>query len=100
MPQMRKAHASTPGGMYVVPLGSKATDDFLRERMPGLYTMMIKPSKRLPMVDKPKKIAAFDSYLNITGKVSPEDGYILAKTLHGQWKKLQKDGASMFPLPM
>lgn len=99
MPQMRKAHASTPGGMYVVPLGDKASDEFLAERMPGLYTMMLKPSKRLPMVDKEKKIAAFDSYLNVTGKVSPEDGYILAKTLHGNWKKLQKDYGPLRGVP-
>lgn len=99
MPQMRKAHASNPGGMFVVPLGDKATDEFLGSRMPGLYTMMIKPSKRLPMVDKEKKIAAFDSYLNIAGKVSPEDGYLLAKTLHGQWKKLQKDYGPLRGVP-
>jgi len=91
MPQMRKAHATNPGGMFVVPLGDKVTDDFLGERMPGLYTMTIKPSKRLGHVDKAKKIAAFDTYLNISGKVTPEDAYILAKTVHGQWAKLQKD---------
>lgn len=91
MPQMRKAHASAPGGMFVVPLGPKGTDEFLGKLMPGLYTMTIKPSKRLPMVDKAKKIAAFDTYLNISGKVSPEDAYLLAKSLHTQWKQLQKD---------
>ena len=91
MPQMRKAHASTPGGMYVLPLGDKANDDFLGKMMPGLYTMRIKPSKRLAMVDKEKTIAAFDTYLNIAGKVSPEDGYLLAKTMYDNWKKLQKD---------
>lgn len=91
MPQMRKAHASTPGGMFVVPLGDKANDEMLNKMMPGLYTYRIKPSKRLAMVDKEKTIAAFDTYLNISGKVSPEDGYLLAKTLHSNWKQLQKD---------
>ncbi len=99
MPQMRKAHASTPGGMFVVPLGDKASDEFLGARMPGLYMMTIKPSKRLPMVDKAKKIAAFDTYLNVTGKVSPEDGYILAKTLYTQWKQLQKDYGPLRGVP-
>ena len=99
MPQMRKAHASTPGGMFVIPLGDKASDEFLGSRMPGLYTMILKPSKRLPMVDKAKKIAAFDSYLNVTGKVSPEDGYVIAKTLYNQWKQLQKDYGPLRGVP-
>ena len=95
MPQMRKAHASVPGGMFVLPVGKLGTDEFLGSRMPGLYTMTLKPSKQLAMVDKEKTIAAFDTYLNITAKVSPEDGYLMAKTLHGQWKALQKDYAPL-----
>ncbi len=95
MPQMRKAHASVPGGMYVLELGPKGTDEFLGKLMPGLYTLKVKPSKVMPMVDKEKTIAAFDTYLNIAGKVSPEDGYLLAKTLHANWKKLQKDYAPL-----
>ncbi|MCC2095781.1 MAG: TAXI family TRAP transporter solute-binding subunit [Hyphomicrobiales bacterium] len=95
MPQMRKAHATVPGGMFVLPIGEKGTDELLGKMMPGLYTMKLKPSKSLPQVDKEKTIAAFDTYLNITGKVSPEDGYIFAKTLYGNWKKLQKDYAPL-----
>ncbi|MGE3246651.1 MAG: TAXI family TRAP transporter solute-binding subunit [Beijerinckiaceae bacterium] len=91
MPQMRKAHASVPGGMFVIPNGEKGTDDFYGERMPGLYTFKVKPSKVMPAVDAEKTITAFDTYLNISGKVSPEDGYLLAKALYENWKNLQKD---------
>lgn len=39
----------------------------------------------------PTKIAGFDSYLNGGPTVSDDDAYMLAKTLHTNWKKLQKD---------
>ena len=91
MPAMRKAHASVPGGFRVLPLGAKATDDFMEKGIAGLYTMEIKPSKTLPYVREPARIAAFDSYLNASPGVTDEDAYLLAKTLHVNWKKLQKD---------
>lgn len=91
MPAMRKAHASVPGGLRVLPLGPKGTDDFMAEGMAGLYTIEVKPSKLLPYVREPIKIAAFDSYMNASPAVTEEDAYTLTKTLHTNWKKLQKD---------
>ncbi len=91
MPQLTKAHASTPGGIRVLALGDKATDEFIGSKMKGLRTLTIKPAKRIPMVDKTKLIAAFDSYLNAGVTVSDDDAYLIAKTLHQNWKQLQKD---------
>ena len=90
MPQMRKAHAGVPGGLRVLGLGPKATDDFMAKGIAGFYTMKVKPSKRMPFVKSPLTIAAFDTYLNAGAQVSAEDAYALAKTLHTNWKDLQK----------
>jgi hypothetical protein len=91
MPAMRKAHASVPGGLRILPLGPKATDEFMAKGIAGLYTMEVKPGKLLPYVREPARIAAFDSYLNAGPAVADDDAYMLAKTLHVNWKKLQKD---------
>ena len=91
MPAMRKAHATVPGGLRVLGLGSMATDAFMAKGMAGLYTMHVKSSKRLPFVRGDTLIAAFDSYLNAGPQVDEEDAYRLAMTLHVNWKKLQKD---------
>lgn len=91
MPAMRKAHATVPGGLRILSLGPKATNEFMAKGIAGLYTMTVKPSKRLPFVKGNTPIAAFDSYLNAGPQVSDEDAYALAKILHTNWKKLQKD---------
>ncbi len=91
MPAMRKAHATVPGGLRIIGLGPQATDEFMAQGMAGLYTMQVKPSKRLPFVRSETLIAGFDSYLNAGPQVDDEDAYRLAKTLHSNWKTLQKD---------
>ena len=91
MPQMRKAHASVPGGLRVLSLGSLGTDAFMEAGMAGLYTKTMKPAKRIPFVRAETRIAAFDTYLNAGSQVSDEDAYNMAKALHQNWKKLQKD---------
>ena len=91
MPALRQAHATTPGGIMVVPLGKNGTDDFLDAGMPGLYTLKIKPSNLLPFVKEETLIAAFDTYLNAGSTVTDDDAYKLAKTLHENWAQLQKE---------
>lgn len=91
MPAMRKAHASVPGGLRVLSLGSKATDDYMNKGMAGSYTMTAKPSKTRPFVRGATLIAAFDTYLNAGTSVKDEDAYAMAKTMHVNWKQMQKD---------
>jgi TRAP transporter TAXI family solute receptor len=95
MPQLVKAHASTPGGMRVLPLGPKGTDEFVGSRMRGLRTMTIEPVKRLPMIDEPKLIGAFDSYINAGTTVTDADAYLITKAVHTSWTKMQKDYAPL-----
>ena len=90
MPQMRKAHAAVPGGLRILHLGPKANDAFMQKGIAGLYTMRVKPSKRMPFVRQPTHIAAFDTYLNAGTTVSNDDAYAMAKAVHSQWKAMQK----------
>jgi TRAP transporter TAXI family solute receptor len=95
MPAMRKAHATVPGGLRVLSLGDKATDEFMNQGMDGLYTMDVKPSDRLPFVRQPTKIAAFDTYLNVGTTVDDATAYAMAKAMHQNWAHLQKDYAPL-----
>ena len=68
--------------------------------MEGSRTLMVKPSKRYVGVKGPIKIAAFESYLNISAAVSTEDAYMLDKTLHQNWKALNKDYGATRSVPV
>lgn len=101
MPAMRKNHASVPGGLRVIPLGPKASDEFLGKLMPGLYTLKVSHSKLFPFVPgKDVTIGAFDTYLNAGSTVGDEDAYQFAKTLHTHWKELQKGYAPLRSTPV
>lgn len=91
MPHMRKAHASVPGGLRIVSLGPKATDEYMNAGMAGSYTKIAKPTKRWPFVRGTTKIAAFDTYLNSGTTVKNEDAYAMAKTIYENWAQMQKD---------
>ena len=91
MPAMRKAHATVPGGLRIIPIGPKGTDEFLGKGMAGLYSHVEKPSKTRPFVREATKIAAFDSYLNAGSQVGDEDAYRMAKAIYENWKQMQKD---------
>ena len=91
MPQLRKAHATVPGGLRIIPVGPQGTDEFMGKGMAGLYTVKEKNSKRKPFVKGDITIAAFDSYLNAGTQVSDEDAYQMAKAIYDNWKQMQKD---------
>ena len=99
MPAMRKAHATVPGGLRMVALPAAATDSQMAKGMPGSRTFMAKPNKRLGFIRGETKIAAFDSFLNAGTTVTNEDAYMIAKTLHANWKQLQKDYAPIRGTP-
>lgn len=101
MPAMRKSHASVPGGLRIVPLGPKGTDEFLGNLMPGLYSMKVSNSKRFPFVKgKDVTIGAFDTYMNAGASVTAEDAYELVKTMHQNWKQMQEDYAPLRSTPV
>jgi TRAP-type uncharacterized transport system substrate-binding protein len=90
MPAVRKANATTPGGIRILPLGSLATDAFMDAGVSGTATMIATPAKTRPFFKQPTKIAAFQSFLNAGSAVNEQDAYNLVKTLHENWKAMQK----------
>ncbi len=90
MPAVRKAHATVPGGIAIIRLGSGANDAFMAKRAPGSATMLVTPHKRRPMFKKATLIATFDTYFNAGKQVSNEDAYRFTKTLHENWKAMNK----------
>jgi len=95
MPAMRKADATVPGGLRILTLGPKATNEFMNEGMSGLYTMHVEPSKRWPFVRQSTTIAAFDTYLNAGTAVDDNTAYAMAKAMYENWKQMQKDYAPL-----
>ena len=91
MPQLRKAHATVPGGLRIIPVGPMGTDEFMGKGMAGLYTVAEKNSKRKPFVKSDIRVPAFDSYLNAGTQVSDEDAYAMAKAVYENWGAMQKD---------
>lgn len=90
IPVLRKANAGIPGGIRVLSLGDKGTPEFMGKSTGGATSMVVNPSKRNVGVMEPTRVAAFQTLLNISSKVSDKDAYTLAKTLHENWKGLQK----------
>lgn len=100
MPAVRKAHAGVPGGIRILPLGAGGTDAFLGREVPGARGLMQKPGKRRPFLTEPTRVSAFDAYLNAGKQVTTDDAYRIIKTLHTQWKKMQKAYGPLRPLHM
>ncbi len=90
MPAVRKAHATTPGGIRILPLGSLGTDAFMDAGVSGTATLVATPAKTRPFIKEPTKISAFQSFLNAGKAVNDDDAYLLVKTLHQNWKAMQK----------
>ena len=90
MPAMRKAHATVPGGLRIVALGKMATDAQMNAGIAGSRTFVAKPNKRRSYIFGITKVAAFDTYINAGTSVSEADAYKLAKTVHQNWKAMQK----------
>lgn len=88
MPVVRKGHATI--GIRFLPLASATTDAYLASNVPGARTYVRKPHKRYPFIKKTMTLAAFDAYLNAGKQVDADDAYAIAKTLHTQWKTMQK----------
>ena len=89
MPQIRKAHATIPGGIRFLPLGPLGTDDYILSK-PGMAPHKAKPAKRYPYVTEPLAMLSIDTFFNAGPTVSDELAYNMVKSLHQNWTKLQK----------
>lgn len=91
IPALREAHASVPGGMKVLALGDKATEDVVEPYASGVRIGETVPSERNVGVEAPMKSMALDLFLVAGPTVDEETGYLIAKTLHENWATLQEE---------
>ncbi len=93
----RQAHAAIPGGIRFLEMGQD--EQKLSELMPGSWVATAIPGPVTVALDKPTRIANFNSFIN-TGVHLPEnDAYIIVKTIHGNWESLQNDYPILAAIP-
>lgn len=92
IPATREAHASVPGGIRYVNLsGANATDAFLGEKAPGVFTFGVKPAANLPEVPEPVTVSAFDVFLVASADLESSDAERIVAALRAGFGGLQKD---------
>lgn len=87
----QRANASISGGIRALALGSKASDEFMREHMAGARTAIAAPAPGRAGVAAPTLVAGYDTYLAASTAMSEADAYEITHTLIEQWQALQKD---------
>ncbi len=96
---MRRAHASIPGGVRVLELGPKASNTFLNATAPGTEIFVTHPSPGNVGVAETMEVAGFDSFLAANAQLDDEAAYELTRTLHTNWGQLQRDYPALRALP-
>lgn len=92
VPLVKKARKTVPGGVnYVALIGPKANAAFLSNIVPGLYTVVVKPEKRLPEITQNTLVAGFDVYLITSAAVPSNVVTAIVKALHQEFGTLQSN---------
>lgn len=87
IPALREAHATVPGGLRVLTLGS---DEKPITDMPGFEAVEIQPGPAMAGILEPTRVTRMDVYLNTSVHVSADDVYRVVRTFHQHWSELQK----------
>ena len=95
MPILVESNSSVPGGLRIIANGSKASDDFYANLVPGTRTRVVHPSERYPFIIGDTEIVAYDTLVVTSADQSEDDIYKLVKTMHENWGQLQKDYAPL-----
>jgi TRAP transporter TAXI family solute receptor len=91
MPILVESNSSVPGGLRIIANGAQASDAFYAGEVPGTRTAVVKPSERYPFIIGDTEIIAYDTLVVTSTAQSDDDVYQLVKTMHENWKQLQKD---------
>lgn len=91
VPALRKAHASVPGGLRIIPAGDVVSAPDFERLLPGVNFWVHPEMKPRPYVRGKTKVALYSSFLNISGSMQDDDAYLLAKTVYENWEKFRKD---------
>ncbi|MFW6077324.1 MAG: TAXI family TRAP transporter solute-binding subunit, partial [Hyphomicrobiales bacterium] len=71
--------------------GEDATDEFLHEQLPGLFSVVVEPSEARPGVQEPTMVTGFDVFLIGSADIPDEEAAELARTLHAHFDTLRED---------
>lgn len=94
IPAVREAHASV-GVRYVDFAGPRFNDEFLGERVAGLFAQPLKPAPHLSEVTEPVQITGFDVFLIGSSELAEADAGRILDALHDNFEGLQKDYATL-----
>ncbi len=87
----QRAHASIPGGIRALALGSLADDAFMDAQMPGSRTATALPAPGMVGVVAPTLVAGYDTFLAANTAMSDDDAYAITLTIVRAWEGLQRD---------
>lgn len=92
---LRKADASIPGGVRIIPLGEKGDAAFMDEGVPGAGVTTSQPGPGNVGVTEAIPVTAIEIFVNAGGTVSEEDAYSLTKSIYENWEQLQEEIPAM-----
>jgi uncharacterized protein len=94
----QRAHASIPGGIRALALGSLADDAFMDARMPGSRTAIAQPAPGMVGVAAPTLVPGYDTFLGTNTAVSDDDAHAITLTIVRAWERLQREYPSLRPI--
>jgi len=97
LPLVLQMHATIPGGLRFLEVGSDEAK--VAEIMPGAWVETIEPSDTTVGMDRPMRVAMYDTYLTAGLHIENEDAYQLVELLYGSWAELQRDYTLLAQVP-
>jgi hypothetical protein len=96
LPLVRQMDAGLPGGLRFLTMGENEAR--VAELMPGASVITVDPGPAVVGIERPTRLAVYDTYL-ITGlHLGSDDASRIVATLHGAWDDLRQDYAVLTPV--
>lgn len=96
LPLVRQMHASIPGGVRFLTMGE--AEHRVAEIMPGAGVIDVEPGEATVGIDRPLRLAVYDTYLNTGTHVSAEDAAGITAAIDASWDALRRDYAVLSPV--
>jgi hypothetical protein len=96
LPLVQQMHASIGSGIRFLTMG--ADEEKVGTLMPGAGVITVRPGPAVVGIEKPTRLAVYDTYLNTGIHLSDEDASQVVATLHGAWTSLRRDYAVLAPV--
>ncbi len=97
LPLVRQMHASIPGGVRFLTLGRDESQ--VAAIMPGAGVIDVSPGPGTVGIDRPLRLAVYDTWLNTGTHLGDEDAYTITAAISGEWASLRRDYAVLEDVP-